>query len=78
MLLMLVLRIVPDMPRNWKKLTFEQVYLNQGEALLQPLPDIPGWLDDTRYHRNARRKNTAGRCPQRPFAGAAGPAGAQG
>ncbi len=32
-----------------KKLTFEQVYLNKGEALLRPLPDITGWLDDFRY-----------------------------
>lgn len=31
------------------KLTFEQVYLNRGEALLRPLPDISGWLDDGRY-----------------------------
>ena len=32
-----------------EKLTFEQVYLKSGAALLQPLPDIPGWLDDGRY-----------------------------
>ncbi len=32
-----------------EKLTFEQVYQNRGAALLQPLPDIPGWLDDARY-----------------------------
>jgi dipeptidyl-peptidase-4 len=32
-----------------KTLTFEQVYLNKGEALLRPLPEITGWLDDSRY-----------------------------
>ena len=32
-----------------EKLTFEQVYLNRGGALLQPLPDISGWLDDARF-----------------------------
>ena len=32
-----------------KKLTFEQVYLRTGDALLQPLPDITGWSDDSHY-----------------------------
>jgi dipeptidyl-peptidase-4 len=32
-----------------EKLTFEQVYLNRGEALLRPLPEILGWLDDAHY-----------------------------
>jgi dipeptidyl-peptidase-4 len=32
-----------------EKLTFEQVYLNRGEALLRPLPEIPGWCDDSHY-----------------------------
>lgn len=32
-----------------KKLTFEQAYLNKGEVLLRPLPEITGWLDDSRY-----------------------------
>ena len=32
-----------------KKLTFEQVYLNRGEGLLATLPEISGWLDDSRY-----------------------------
>jgi len=32
-----------------EKLSFEQVYLNKGEALLRPLPDISGWLDDAHY-----------------------------
>ena len=34
---------------EWKKLTFEQAYLNKGEVLLRPLPEITGWLDDARY-----------------------------
>jgi dipeptidyl-peptidase-4 len=32
-----------------EKLTFEQVYLNRGEALLRPLPDISDWLDDAHF-----------------------------
>lgn len=32
-----------------QKLTFEQVYLNRGETLLRPLPDITGWMDDAHY-----------------------------
>jgi dipeptidyl-peptidase-4 len=32
-----------------KKLTFEQAFLNRGEALLKPLPEITGWLDDACY-----------------------------
>jgi dipeptidyl-peptidase-4 len=32
-----------------KKLTFEQAYLNRGEALLKLLPEVQGWLDDTRF-----------------------------
>jgi dipeptidyl-peptidase-4 len=32
-----------------EKLTFEQVYLNKGEALLQSLPNISGWRDDTHF-----------------------------
>ncbi|MCX6555812.1 MAG: DPP IV N-terminal domain-containing protein [Candidatus Aminicenantes bacterium] len=35
-----------------EKLTFEGVYLNRGDALLKPLPDIPGWLDDLRFVEN--------------------------
>ncbi len=36
-------------PAELKKLTFEQAYLNKGEALLRPLPEIAGWLDDSRF-----------------------------
>ena len=32
-----------------KPLTFEQAYLNRGEALLKPLPEIDGWLDGYRF-----------------------------
>jgi dipeptidyl-peptidase-4 len=32
-----------------EKLTFEQVFLNRGEALLRPLPEITGWSDDSHY-----------------------------
>lgn len=32
-----------------KKLTFEQAFLNQGEALLKPLPDVQGWSDGSRF-----------------------------
>ena len=32
-----------------KKLTFEQAFLNRGEALLKPLPEVLGWLDGTRF-----------------------------
>ena len=32
-----------------EKLTFEQVYLNRGEAFLRPLPEIAGWCDDSHY-----------------------------
>jgi dipeptidyl-peptidase 4 len=32
-----------------EKLSFEQVYLNRGEALLRPLPEIAGWSDDSHY-----------------------------
>ncbi len=34
---------------EWKPLTFEQAYLNKGEALLKPLPLVSGWVDDSRY-----------------------------
>ncbi len=37
-------------PGELKKLTFEQVYMNQGEKLLKPLPFIPGWADDRNYY----------------------------
>ncbi|MCX6582605.1 MAG: DPP IV N-terminal domain-containing protein [Candidatus Aminicenantes bacterium] len=32
-----------------KKLTFEQAYLGEGEKILNPLPNITGWADDTHY-----------------------------
>ena len=32
-----------------KKLTFEQAFLNRGEALLKPLPEVQGWLDGSRF-----------------------------
>jgi dipeptidyl-peptidase-4 len=32
-----------------KRLTFEQVFMSKGEALLQPLPEVTGWVDDSRY-----------------------------
>lgn len=35
--------------RELEKLTFEQVYLNRGDALLRTLPVISGWLDDARF-----------------------------
>ena len=37
-------------PGELKKLTFEQVYMNQGEKLLKPLPDLPGWVTDNTYY----------------------------
>ena len=33
-----------------QQLTFEQVYLENGESVLDPLPDIPEWSDDRTYH----------------------------
>jgi dipeptidyl-peptidase-4 len=39
-----------------EKLTFETVYFNRGETLLNPLPDIPGWLDDLRFVENRAGK----------------------
>ncbi|MCP4152394.1 MAG: prolyl oligopeptidase family serine peptidase [bacterium] len=33
-----------------KKLTFQQAYLNQGESLLNTLPQIEGWRDDSNYY----------------------------
>jgi len=39
-----------------EKLTFEGIYLNRGEALLRPLPDIPDWLDDLRFVENRAGK----------------------
>ena len=32
-----------------KRLTFEQAVLSSGEEILNPLPDITGWADDTHY-----------------------------
>jgi dipeptidyl-peptidase-4 len=32
-----------------KKLTFEQAYLGEGEKILNPLPTITGWADDSHY-----------------------------
>jgi dipeptidyl-peptidase-4 len=39
-----------------KKLTFEQAFLYQGENLLKPLPEITGWLDDSRYTESREGK----------------------
>jgi dipeptidyl-peptidase-4 len=39
-----------------EKLAFEQVYLNLGEVLLRPLPDITGWMDDDHYIEMRDRK----------------------
>ncbi|MCP4157091.1 MAG: hypothetical protein GY757_55785, partial [bacterium] len=33
-----------------KKLTFQQAYLNRGESLLNTLPQIEGWQDDSNYY----------------------------
>ncbi len=38
-----------------KKLAFEQAYLNQGEALLRPLPEI-GWIDGFRLAQTREGK----------------------
>ncbi|MDQ1353047.1 MAG: dipeptidyl-peptidase 4 [Acidobacteriota bacterium] len=34
-----------------KQLTFEQAYLGEGEKILNPLPTITGWADDTHYFK---------------------------
>ncbi|HUU06431.1 MAG TPA: DPP IV N-terminal domain-containing protein [Patescibacteria group bacterium] len=39
-----------------EKLTFEQVYLNRGDALLRTLPVISGWLDDARFFETREGK----------------------
>jgi dipeptidyl-peptidase-4 len=37
-------------PGELKNLSFEQVYLNQGEQLFNPLPQIVEWADNTHYY----------------------------
>ncbi|MBN2347109.1 MAG: S9 family peptidase [Candidatus Aminicenantes bacterium] len=50
MFLMLVLAFACALhAAEGKRLTFEQVFLNQGEPLLRPLPEITGWIDDSSY-----------------------------
>ena len=39
-----------------EKLTFEQVFLNRGESLLRPLPEIAGWCDDQHYAETSSGK----------------------
>ena len=41
---------------NGKQLTFEQVFLRKGDVLLQPLPDISGWSDDSAYTESREDK----------------------
>ncbi len=43
-------------PGQLKKLTFEQVYMNQGEKLLKPLPTLSGWADDRNYYEVKEQK----------------------
>lgn len=43
-------------PGELKKLTFEQVYMNQGEKLLKPLPTLSGWADDRNYYEVKEQK----------------------
>lgn len=43
-------------PAELKKLTFEQVYMNQGEKLLKPLPALSGWADDKNYYETKDNK----------------------
>jgi dipeptidyl-peptidase 4 len=42
--------------QNSRKLTFEQVFLRKGEALLGPLPNITGWSDDRHYTESRQGK----------------------
>ncbi len=43
-------------PGELKKLTFEQVYMGQGEQLLKSLPVIVGWADAKNYYQMKDRK----------------------
>lgn len=56
MLVMLTTLYLYVFPGQLKKLTFEQVYLNQGEKLLKPLPTLPGWADDRNYYEVKEQK----------------------
>ena len=49
MFVLLLLASIGLGAQEGKKLTFEQVYLRKGEALLNVLPRISGWLDDDHY-----------------------------
>ena len=39
-----------------KKLTFEQAYLDEGEKIFNPLPQIFGWADDRHYYQMEKGK----------------------
>jgi dipeptidyl-peptidase 4 len=47
--LLLLVCVLGANAEELKKMTFDQVFLNKGDALLKPLPDIGGWFDDARY-----------------------------
>jgi dipeptidyl-peptidase-4 len=49
LLVLMMLAWVGLAAQTGKKLTFEQVFLRKGEGLLNPLPKVAGWLDDTHY-----------------------------
>jgi dipeptidyl-peptidase-4 len=49
LILLLLSCVIGLQSADLKKLTFEQAFLNRGENLLKPLPEITGWLDDSCY-----------------------------
>ncbi|MCU0276080.1 MAG: S9 family peptidase [Acidobacteria bacterium] len=49
LLLLLLACAIGIQAAELKKLTFEQAYLNRGESLVTPLPEIGGWLDGSRF-----------------------------
>ncbi|MCP5108315.1 MAG: prolyl oligopeptidase family serine peptidase [bacterium] len=56
-LLVLILAAVTVLlPGQLKKLTFEQVFMRQGEKLLKPLPQILKWDGDRYYYEFKNRK----------------------
>ena len=47
--MLLIVSCVVLTAESGKPLTFDQVFLKKGEALLRSLPDISGWSDDAHY-----------------------------